>query len=153
MNRIWFYIYIYILYNFPPLPHILGNKINTCCTCLTVYCKTWLTTGWKATVIQHRVVMNCVCLWIKELVVISIVKSTRCTNVSNLFYFELTLHLFRTVFPSIIRSSRLYIQQKAFVKQILLSASRQQYLYVQSWTPDDGRKDSPKQVECQFKIK
>jgi len=39
-------------------------------------------------------------------------------------------------------------------------ASRQQYLfdkwlllYVQSWTPDDGRKDSPKHVECHSKIK
>ena len=39
-------------------------------------------------------------------------------------------------------------------------ASRQQYLfdkclllYVQSWTPDDGRKDRPKHVECHFKIK
>jgi len=53
----------------------------------------------------------------------SIVKPTRCTNVSNLFYFEMTLCMFRTVFPSIIRSSRLYyIQQKAFVTQILLSA-------------------------------
>ena len=30
--------------------------------------------------------------------------------------------MFRTVFPSIIRSSRLYIQQQAYVKQILLSA-------------------------------
>jgi len=42
--------------------------------------------------------------------------------VSNLFYFEMTLYMFRTVFPSIIRSSRLYIQQQAFVKKILLSA-------------------------------
>jgi hypothetical protein len=38
------------------------------------------------------------------------------------FYFDLTLYMFRTVFPSIIRSSRLYIQQQAYVKQILLSA-------------------------------
>jgi len=37
-------------------------------------------------------------------------------------YFGLTLYLFRTVFPSIITSSRLYIQQQALVKQILLSA-------------------------------
>ena len=43
------------------------------------------------------------------------------TAVSNLFYFGKTLYLFRTVFPSIIRSSRLYIRQQAFVKQILLS--------------------------------
>ena len=77
--------------------------------------------------------------------IIPIVKPTRCTNVSNLFYFGMTLYMFRTVFPSIIRSSRLYIQQQAFVKQILL--------YVQSWTPDDGRKDRPKHVECHSKIK
>ena len=41
---------------------------------------------------------------------------------SNLFYFGVTLYMFRTIFPSIIRSSRLYVQQQAFVKQILLSA-------------------------------
>ena len=52
----------------------------------------------------------------------SIVKANRCTIVSNLFYYGMTLYMFRTVFPSIIGSSRLYIQQHAFVKQILLSA-------------------------------
>ena len=31
--------------------------------------------------------------------------------------------MFRTVFPSIIRSSRLYVQQQAFVRPLLLSAS------------------------------
>jgi len=36
----------------------------------------------------------------------------------------LSLYMFRTVFPSIIRSSTLYIQQQAFVRQILLSAGR-----------------------------
>jgi hypothetical protein len=54
--------------------------------------------------------------------IISIVKLTRCTNVSNLFYFKMTLYMFRTVLPYIIRSWRLYIQQQIFVKQILLSA-------------------------------
>jgi len=48
--------------------------------------------------------------------------TSRCTNVSNLFHFGMTFYMFRTVFPSIIRSSRLYIQQQAYVKQILLSA-------------------------------
>ena len=43
-------------------------------------------------------------------IIISIVKPTRCTNVSNLFYFVMTLYMFRTVFPSIISSSRLYMQ-------------------------------------------
>jgi len=37
-------------------------------------------------------------------------------------YFGITLYMFRTVFPSIIRSSRLYIQQQVYVKQILLTA-------------------------------
>ena len=50
------------------------------------------------------------------------------------FIFGMTLYIFRTAFPSIIRSSSLYIQQQAFVKQIytalcLLEASRQQYLF------------------------
>jgi len=50
------------------------------------------------------------------------VKQTGRTNVSNLFYFGMTLYMFRMVFQSIIRSSRLYIQQQVFVKQKLLSA-------------------------------
>ena len=35
-------------------------------------------------------------------------------------YFGMTLYMFWTVFLSIYRSSRLYIQQQAYVKQILL---------------------------------
>jgi hypothetical protein len=46
-------------------------------------------------------------------------KPTRCISLSNSFGFELTFYMFRTVFPSIIRSSRLYIQQQVYVKQIL----------------------------------
>ena len=42
-------------------------------------------------------------------------------------YFGMTLYVFRTVFPSIIGSSRLYIQQQAYVNQILLTAISQQY--------------------------
>ena len=45
--------------------------------------------------------------------IISILKPTRCSSVSNLFYFGITLYMFHTVFPSIIRNSRLYIQQQA----------------------------------------
>jgi len=53
---------------------------------------------------------------------ISMVKPTRCTSFSNLLYFVVALYMFRTVFPSIIRSLRLYIQHQAYVKQILLTA-------------------------------
>jgi len=55
-------------------------------------------------------------------ITIFIVKPTRCTSVSNLFYFEMTLYMLRAVIPSTIRSSRLYMEQQAFAKQILLSA-------------------------------
>ena len=77
----------------------------------------------------------------------------------KLFYFGMTLNMFRTVLPSIIRSSRLCIQQQAYVKRICLSYACccmyslelltivwicQTYLfdiclllYVRSWTPDD----------------
>jgi len=63
--------------------------------------------------------------------------------------------MLRTVFPSIIRSPRLYTQHQVYVIQVLwLLASKQSTnlkdiylkLYVQSWTPDDGRKDRPKHV-------
>jgi len=53
--------------------------------------------------------------------IISIVKPTRCTNVSNLFYFRMTLYMFQMVFPSIIRSSRLYIQQPSRYCYLLAS--------------------------------
>ena len=64
--------------------------------------------------------------------------------------------MFRTVFPSIIRSPRLYIQHQVYVVHVLwLLASKQPQnlydiylmLYVQSWTPDDGQKNRPKHTE------
>ena len=64
---------------------------------------------------------------------ISVAKPTRCTSVSNLFYFGMTLCMFRRVFPSIIRSSRLYIQQQAYVKQILLAACSSKQTAVSVW--------------------
>ena len=66
--------------------------------------------------------------------------------------------MFRTVFPSNIKSTRLYILQQAFVKYILVCLASKQtavsvwLLYVQSLTLDDGRKDRPKHVECHSKI-
>ena len=38
---------------------------------------------------------------------------------SQFILFLKTLYMFRTFFPSIIRISRLYIQQQAYVRQIL----------------------------------
>ena len=74
--------------------------------------------------------------------------------------------MFRKVFPTIIRSSKLYIQHQVYVIQVLwLLASGHEMelvpvsmqstnvcdiylmLYVQSGTPNDGREDRPKYVE------
>jgi len=59
------------------------------------------------------------------------IKTNQIHPCTKLFYFEMTLYMFRTVFPLIIRTSRLYILQQAYVKQILLSACarRQQDLF------------------------
>jgi len=57
----------------------------------------------------------------EKTVYISIAKPTRCTSFSNLFYFVVALYTFWTVFLSIIRSLRLYIQHQVYVKQILLT--------------------------------
>jgi hypothetical protein len=46
-------------------------------------------------------------------------KTNQMHNISHLFYFGTTLYMFRTVFPSIIRSLRLYIQHQVYVKQVL----------------------------------
>ena len=60
--------------------------------------------------------------------IISIIKPTRCTSVSNLFYFGMTLYMFRKVFPSIIRSSRPYIRATGICQTdtaVCLQASKQ----------------------------
>jgi len=86
--------------------------------------------------------------------IISVVKPTRCTNVSNLFILERHSTCFG-------RKDRLKHVECLYKINKFASklASRQQYLfdkclllYVQSWTLDDGRKDRPKHVECLSKI-
>ena len=53
-------------------------------------------------------------------------------NISNLFHFE-TLHMFRTVSPSIIRSLRLYIQlasgNEMEPSHVVPTSKQPQYLY------------------------
>ena len=66
----------------------------------------------------------------EELIIISTAKPTSCTSVSILFHFGIALKLFRIIFPSIIRSSRLSIQQPKIYCSLL--ASKQTALSV--WT-------------------
>jgi len=58
-------------------------------------------------------------------------KTNKMHNISNIFYFGTTFYMFQTVFPSILRSLRLYIQHQVYVIQVLwLFASKQpQNLY------------------------
>jgi len=67
-------------------------------------------------------VINCLMFIGPCIVIYFYSKTTRCASFTNLFYFGITSYMFRMVFPSIIRSSRLYIQQPVYVKQILLPA-------------------------------
>jgi len=46
-------------------------------------------------------------------------KTNQMHNISNLFYFATTVYMFRTIFPSIIRSLKLYIQHQVRVIQVL----------------------------------
>jgi len=79
---------------------------------------------------------------------------------SQIIYSCKTFYMFRTVFSSIIRSSKLRIQKRYMSNSccyLLLSHPRSQQvaaavwhiplLYTQFWAPDDGRKDRPKHVE------
>jgi hypothetical protein len=56
-------------------------------------------------------------------------KTNQMHNISNLFYFGTTLYMFRTVFPSIIRSLRLYIQHHTIQVLWLLVSKQPQNLY------------------------
>jgi len=67
--------------------------------------------------------------------IVSIVKPARCTISQIYFILGTTLYMFRTVFPSIIRSLRLYIQHQVYVIQVLCKQPQNVYgmmLYVQS---------------------
>ena len=73
-----------------------------------------------------------------SLIILSISKTNQMHQCTKFILFGVTLHVFRTVFPSIIRSSRLYIQKQAFVKQIMLSAST---CFGTSFRPSSGVQD------------
>ena len=49
---------------------------------------------------------------------------------SILFYFEVALYMFRTVFPFVIRSLRLYIQHQVYVIQVQRQLASKLSLYL-----------------------
>jgi len=57
-------------------------------------------------------------------------KINQMHNISNLFYFGITLFMFQTVSPSIIRSLRLYIQHHT-IQGLWLLASKQPQNHIQ----------------------
>jgi len=64
-------------------------------------------------------------------------------------YFCKTFYMFQTVFPSIIRSTKLHIQCQVFVRPIMLPAARLDGMEVvnQFCAPDDERKNHLKHVD------
>jgi hypothetical protein len=50
-------------------------------------------------------------------------KYNKMQQLLKFIYFDLTLYMFRPVFPSIIWNSRLYTQKQTYVKQMLLPAA------------------------------
>jgi hypothetical protein len=93
-----------------------------------------------------------------------IIKTTRCTNFSNLFCFENELYMFRTVPMPIIRSYSLCTQQwymwYRFVDSFRAAAGPgwscccSKAVYSVQWiTPDDGQRNCPKHVEFVSKTK
>jgi len=63
-----------------------------------------------------------------------------------------TLHV-SDGFPSIIRSSKTVHTATGICQTDTADCLLALLLYVQSCTPDDGRKDRPKHVECHSKLK
>jgi len=73
---------------------------------------------------------------------------------SQIIYSCKTLYMFRTVFSSVIRSTKLRVQQRYtsnsccyLLQQVAAAVWHITLLYTQFWAPDDGRKDRPKHVE------
>jgi len=66
---------------------------------------------------------------------------------SQIIYSCKTLYMFRTVFQSIIRSSKLRIQQRYMSNSCWPAVWHIPLLYTQFRAPDDGLKDRPKYVE------
>jgi len=62
-------------------------------------------------------------------------KTNKMHNISILLYFGITLYMFRTVFPSIIRNLRLYIQHQVYVIQVLwlLASGTEMELMSNEW--------------------
>jgi hypothetical protein len=87
--------------------------------------------------------------FVKQTTNIATLKPTKCTCFSNYLFLQNTLHV----------SEGLSVYHQEFKTARTVTGSRQQYLfdicvllYVQFCTPDDGRKDRPKHVECFARI-
>jgi hypothetical protein len=80
-------------------------------------------------------------------------KTNQMHNISNLLYFGTTLYLFRTVFPSIIRSLRLYIQHQVYVRQVLFllaSGNEMEHLHFTSSKLTDTNIVPSRSTDCKL---
>jgi hypothetical protein len=107
------------------LLYALQGFINVSCNLFSIH-KYWFTVPMSYTSAEHATCFYykyeqvCFIIFHTRNIYNSIVKPTRCTSFSDLFFLGgITLYMFWMVFQSIIRSSILYIQQQVYVKQIL----------------------------------
>ena len=122
-----------------PLNHTKYSRCVTLPACTFRYCLSILN-YWKnsSSKIRMRVLNTCYPMFYithatkilrtltKRLHLYS--KTNQMHNNSNLFYYGTTLYMFRTVFPSIIRSLRLYIQHHTIQVPWLLASKQPQNL-------------------------
>jgi hypothetical protein len=119
------------------LLYALQGFINVSCNLLSTH-KQWFTVPMSyisavhATRFYYKYEQVCVIIFHTRNICNSIVKPTRRTSFSNLFYFGITLYMFQMVFQSIIRSSRLYVQQNRYWT-CLLAGTRW------NWVPSRSR--------------
>ena len=87
------------------------------------YHKAWRISTLRTSLYYMKCIRPCIVIYIYS-------KTNQMHQCIKLFYFGMTLYMFRTVFPFIIRRSRLYIQQQAYVRFCCLLTSKQTVISV-----------------------
>ena len=138
----------------------LKKNIKMCCARMgSMYLRNWLDTTGRISLNYSTRFYVTATVFVNTL----IIKPTRCTNFSNLF-FGIKLYMFQTVPLSITRSFSLYTPAMVYVIQVCWQlASRIRTELVPVWhipllcvqwkTPDDGQRKCPKHVELYSKNK
>jgi len=127
----------------------ISVKVPQCAT-PDITCKLWQQDSTAEWQVEHlNLIFTGPCI-----IIYSYSTTNKMHLLSQIIYSCKTLYVFRTVFPSIIRSSKLRIQQWYMsnrccylLQQVAAAVWHIPVLYTQFWATDDWRKDRPKHVE------